>query len=48
MILANRVPIAENELLDYLVEGITDMLTKPDTYHELRVSDEVSQNFREN
>jgi len=25
MILANRVPIAEDELLDYLVEGITDM-----------------------
>jgi len=39
MILANRVSIAEDELLDYLRRYYRYALTKPGTYHELRVSD---------
>lgn len=43
-ILANRVPIVEDELLDYLVEGITDLRLQKTNY-EFPIEDGTPESF---
>ena len=48
IILANRIPIAEDELLDYLIEGIVDMRLQNQARMMNLVEDGTYKSFREN